>query len=173
MAPDTIESLSTSAIGELIAPGAHAGTAAKFVDRYLALLGRKVKHNADAKSVLRQLNRRGFQTAMVCNTLWPARWHDQLLERDGLLESLPIRTYSSVTHIRKPHPEAFIAVARQLNVDPRACVFVGDRGDEDIDGATDAGMATIWVSNDYSPPRLRRPDFVTGSIGALLDGGLH
>jgi|GEM_PF-4398328 len=162
---DTIESLSAASASEV---GLDVEDSCRFVDQYLKILAQDVHHVGAVKEVLKQINNRGLATAMVCNTLWPANWHDRLLERDGLLTLLRVRTYSSCTHIRKPNPEAFKYAARQLDVDTRSCIFVGDRGDEDIDGAASVGMATVWVRNHYSPPHLRRPDHIVASISNLL-----
>jgi putative hydrolase of the HAD superfamily len=40
----------------------------------------------------------------------------------------------------KPHPRAFVEVARALSIDPADIVHVGDREDLDVEGAIGAGM---------------------------------
>lgn len=140
-----------------------------FINCFLSLLAAEVKHPASAVDVLTSIRARGQLTAMLCNTIWPPIWHDGLLARDGLLSLLPVRVYSSQTFIRKPDPEAFFNVTKQLNVTPRHCVFVGDRGDEDIDGAAGVGMRTIWIQNMYSPPQRHRPDRIVNSLQDLVE----
>lgn len=166
--PDTIESITTEIVEEIASPEVTGKLGTRFVKRFLSLLEEVIEHHTEAKSVLEELRSLGFQTAMLCNTIWPAVWHDQLLERDGIISLLPVRSYSSETLVRKPHPKAFQNVAARLGIDARACAFVGDRGDEDIEGAASVGMLTIWVRNDYSPPVLRAPDRVIESLNDLI-----
>jgi putative hydrolase of the HAD superfamily len=52
----------------------------------------------------------------------------------------------------KPSPEAFRAAAEAVGVaDPSRCVFVGDRLFDDIWGAAQVGMRTIFVPHPTIP----------------------
>ena len=77
--PDTIESLTAEVIADIAEPALTGTIGAYFVKRYLSILAGVVRHHDMAKSLLVQLNRDGYRTALVCNTIWPAAWHDQLL----------------------------------------------------------------------------------------------
>ncbi len=76
--------------------------------------------------------------------------------------------YTSDLPHSKPHPSVFLDVARRLDVEPTACVMVGDRMIDDISGALGAGMRAIWKSNDYSWPK---PEHIvpTATITQLLE----
>lgn len=52
----------------------------------------------------------------------------------------------------KPEPTAFRQVLDDLDVAPESAVFVGDRLDGDIAGASAAGMETVWVPIGDAPP---------------------
>lgn len=47
---------------------------------------------------------------------------------------------------RKPHPEMFERALQEAGVGPAAAVHVGDHVDDDIRGASQVGMATVWVN---------------------------
>ncbi|WP_337788915.1 HAD family hydrolase [Mycolicibacterium fluoranthenivorans] len=165
---DTISSLTMRAVSITENPEITEDIGRLFIGSFLSVLATLIRHNNTAATVLAGIRRQGIKTAMVCNTIWPAAWHDDLLARDGLIALLPIRTYSSQTFVRKPEPRAFQIVLDRLQVKAHGCVFVGDRGDEDIDGAAAMGMATIWVRNGYSEPFLHRPDQVIDSVSELV-----
>ena len=62
---------------------------------------------------------------------------------------------------QKPAPDGVLLVARQLNVDPQECVFVGD-SPADIEAGKTAGMATVAVGwHDAYRDSLRacKPDY--------------
>lgn len=46
---------------------------------------------------------------------------------------------------RKPHPAPFMAALERLGTPPSAAVFVGDRPDKDVAGATNVGMRAVRV----------------------------
>ena len=52
---------------------------------------------------------------------------------------------------RKPDPEMFERALQQAGVGPEAAVHVGDHVDDDIRGAANVGMATIWVNRPGQP----------------------
>src|SRR5262249_2570124 len=71
---------------------------------------------------------RGVKVGVLSNTLWPRAEHDQIFARDGVLDLIDATVYSSELPWVKPHPEAFGAVLRALDVtDPGRAVYVGDR----------------------------------------------
>jgi putative hydrolase of the HAD superfamily len=45
----------------------------------------------------------------------------------------------------KPHPLPFLTAAKQLGVEPRSCVYVGDNPAKDFVGARAAGMASVRI----------------------------
>ena len=107
----------------------------------------------DTRSTLHQLSQQGYRIGLLSNTWWPAAWHNADLERHGLLDLFDSICYSSDLPYSKPHPSVFLEVARRLNVDPAACVHVGDRMVEDISGGLGAGMRAVWKKNAYPWPK--------------------
>ncbi|MDQ3814763.1 MAG: HAD family hydrolase [Armatimonadota bacterium] len=74
---------------------------------------------------------------------------------------------------QKPHPDGVLLAARQLGVEPRRCIFVGD-SPSDIKAGKAAGMFTVAaVWHDFYGERLRAlaPDYYAqtpADVAALL-----
>lgn len=68
----------------------------------------------------------------------------------------------------KPNPELFRTLLRQLDLKPEEAVYVGDRQYEDVMGAGQAGLGTVWINRaGVEPdPALPTPDY---RISTLLD----
>ncbi len=60
----------------------------------------------------------------------------------------------------KPRPELFQEMLGRLGVAPEEAVYVGDRQLEDVQGAGQVGMKTVWInrSGEALDPKLPRPD---------------
>ncbi len=122
-----------------------------------------------AVPVLTALRRRGIRTGLLSNTHWPRDWHEQWLARDGVLELLDARVYTSDLKHLKPHPEAFAAVLDALGgIDPEQVVFVGDRPLDDISGAQRMGMRAVLRPNDVVPGYDVTPDATIEQLSDLL-----
>ena len=66
----------------------------------------------------------------------------------------------------KPNPELFLTLLRHLDVSPEEAVYVGDRQYEDVKGAGQAGMKTVWINRTGAKPdpELPRPDYWISSL---------
>jgi putative hydrolase of the HAD superfamily len=110
-----------------------------------------IRHDPDAGPALAELRSRGLRIGMLSNTHWPRAFHERFLARDGLVELIDARLYTSEMPFQKPHPSAFVAAADALGVDPAAAVFVGDRPWDDVSGAQAVGMRTVLRPNPFAP----------------------
>jgi putative hydrolase of the HAD superfamily len=136
---------------------------------HLANYAPHVSHDPDAIPVLRALRERGLRIGLLSNTLWPGSFHDSLLERDGLVDLLDGRLYTSEMELTKPHPDAFMAILDRIGVDdPSAAAFVGDRLWDDIFGAKRAGLRAVHRPRDTVPHYDVEPDAVIQSLPDLL-----
>lgn len=123
----------------------------------------------DAGPLLRALRRRGLRTGLLSNTHWPRDWHERWLQRDGVLDLLDVRLYTSDIDTVKPHAAAFRAVMDLLDVhDPTRVVFVGDRPHDDISGAQAVGMRTVLLPNLVVPGYDVTPDATISRLRDLL-----
>ena len=129
--------------------------------------------DADARPLFERLRSDGLAIGLLSNTVWPAAWHDEILDRDGVLGLIDGRVYTSEIDWTKPHEAAFAAARSAVGVDdPAACVYVGDRLFDDIWGAQNAGMRAIWVPHSEIPPEQighseGKPDAVVQSLSDI------
>ncbi len=113
------------------------------------------------------LHERGIKVGVLSNTIWTREYHRGIFERDGVLDLLDADLYSSEIDHVKPHPEAFRAICRALDVTPRRAVYVGDRVFEDVHGPQQVGMRAIWIPHSVIPQAQRV------EVTAMPDGHAH
>lgn len=123
----------------------------------------------DAPAMLAQLAAQGLGLGLVANTFWAPAMHDADLDRFGLLDYLPVRVYSSVFGMTKPHPSIYRHALDKLDVAPAEAVFVGDRLRVDVAGPQKLGMRAVLVTSPYraeTDPEIT-PDARIESIAEL------
>lgn len=127
-----------------------------------------IRHHADAVDTLRALKAAGLKLGLLSNTHWPEAYHEHFLERDGLLDLLDVRAYTSNMTHSKPHRAAFLHVLDRLGVAPQHAVMVGDRPIDDVWGAQQLGMRGVWRPHSGSPAIGDvRPDAVISRLSEL------
>ncbi len=105
-----------------------------------------------AKPLFTALRDRGIKVGVLSNTIWTRRYHESVFARDGVLHLIDGAVYSSEIAVVKPHPAAFRAALGAVGVvDPAHAVFVGDRLFDDIHGAANAGLRTVFVPHSDIP----------------------
>jgi putative hydrolase of the HAD superfamily len=122
----------------------------------------------EAAPLLRALRERGIRTGLLSNTHWPRDWHERILARDGVLDLIDARVYTSELRHTKPHAEAFGAVLAALGVEPADAVMVGDRPFDDVMGAQAVGMRAVLLPNDVVPRAPVEPDATISRLSELL-----
>jgi putative hydrolase of the HAD superfamily len=128
--------------------------------------------DADVGPLFTALRERGIKVGVLSNTIWSRDYHEAVFARDGVLDLIDGAVYSSEIEHAKPHPEAFAAALRAVDVDePASAVYVGDRPYEDVHGAHRAGLRAVLVPHSDIPAAQQvpvdvRPDAV---IQRLLD----
>ncbi len=135
---------------------------------YLGAWEPHIVHDTEAAATLADLRSRGLRIGLLSNTHWPRAFHERMLERDGLVELIDARLYTSEMPYMKPHPEAFRAALAGVGVDdPRQAVFVGDRLLDDVFGAQSVGMRAVHRPNEHVPAHEVRPDAVIRRLSEL------
>jgi putative hydrolase of the HAD superfamily len=161
-----------AAVGLPVEAALHERAVASYLDSWSPTSNAR----ADAVDVMAALRDRGLRTGLLSNTHWPRQQHEEWLRRDGLLELLDARVYTSDLEFVKPHPEAFGALLEAVGVAPEAAIFVGDRLHDDVHGAKSVGMRGVWLRNDAVPGYDVVPDAVIDELGELVgvvDGWLE
>lgn len=127
-----------------------------------------ITHDPDAGPTLRRLREMGLRIGLLSNTHWPRTFHERFLERDGLVELIDVRCYTSEMKRTKPHADAFAQVLTEMGIDdPARAVFVGDRPYDDIFGAKNHGMRTVLRPNPNVPRWDVEPDASIESLAEL------
>ena len=75
---------------------------------------------------------------------------------------------SDAVGVKKPHPGIFEEALRQLNLQPTEVMHVGD-SQEDIDGATRAGIRPVWIDRSRKDRWRAQPQAEVVRIGALTE----
>lgn len=129
-----------------------------------------VSHDPEAAQTLAALAKSGLRLGLLSNTHWPEAWHEHFLERDGLLDHLHARVYSSNERHMKPHPDIFRLVLDRLDANPATTLMVGDRQLDDIYGAQQVGMRAVWKHTRLAKswPGVE-PDFEIQRLPELFD----
>ncbi|MDQ1416732.1 MAG: putative hydrolase of the superfamily [Acidimicrobiaceae bacterium] len=129
-----------------------------------------IRHDPAAPSVLARLKERGLQVGLLSNTHWPREFHEHFLARDGLVDYIDARLYTSELTYSKPHASAFRATLDALGVaDAGNAVMVGDRAYDDVFGAQQAGLRGVLRPHGGVPGYDVEPDAVIGPLPELLD----
>ena len=120
--------------------------------------------------MLQGLEDLGLKLGIISNTAAMYQVFDSLDEY-GIRDFFSDVTLSSVTGMRKPLPDIFYVSARQLRVDPKDCVYVGDTVSRDIIGSKRAGFACaiqigskLTCEKDCGVVREFEPDYLISDI---------
>ena len=126
---------------------------------------------ASAHALLEALRERGLKLALVSNTASPRWLLEPILERQGIAERVDAIVLSSEVGKRKPHPAIFEHALRELEVESSEALFVGDRLDADVLGASRVGMKTVqafWFRADEGPDGVE-PDYEAFTLMDVLN----
>jgi HAD superfamily hydrolase (TIGR01549 family) len=116
---------------------------------------------ASTHALLEALRARGLKLGLVSNTASPLWLLEPVLEKQGLVERLDAIVLSAEVGKRKPHPAIFERALDELGVEAGDALFVGDRVEADVLGASRVGMTTVqafWFRADDGPAGIE-PDY--------------
>ncbi len=116
---------------------------------------------ASTHALLESLRNRGLKLALVSNTASPEWLLRPVLAHQGLVDRVDAIVLSSEVGKRKPHPAIFERALAELDVRADEALFVGDRLDADVGGASRVGMHTaqaLWFRADDVQAEVE-PDF--------------
>lgn len=68
----------------------------------------------------------------------------------------------------KPASEPFLCALNSLGASPTTAIHIGDSLAADIQGATNAGLRTVWVSSSNGSSQEQTPTYQVGSLADLL-----
>jgi HAD superfamily hydrolase (TIGR01549 family) len=122
-------------------------------------------------ALLDALRARGLKLALVSNTASPEWLLQPILERQGISQRVDTVALSSEVGKRKPHRAIFERALGELEVNAEDALFVGDRLDADVYGASRLGMKTVqalWFRADDAPVDVE-PDYQAFTLMDVLN----
>ena len=125
-------------------------------------------------ALLKVLRERGLRLGVISNILSRNMVPHQLAGY-GICEYFQAVLASSVFGWRKPSPRIFLEAARQFNLAPWECAYVGDTVSRDVVGARRAGYALAIQIKSFLTARSDRatdvepPDAVVQSLTEVVD----
>ena len=122
----------------------------------------------EVPEVLAALHGRGLRLVVVSN--WDASLHDRLAG-DGLAACLTGIVSSAEVGASKPAPDAFARALSLADVAPDEAVHVGDRVEEDVEGARAAGIVPVLIVREGEAPSVDPPVWTVRSLRELEDLG--
>lgn len=127
---------------------------------------RRIVNYSFVFDLLAQLGKK-YKLGILTNGDSGMQWRK--IETSGIKEYFDFICVSGDIGIQKPEPEPFYAACRGLGVQPCECVYVGDNPKNDILGAKNAGMCSVWVSTcgPWRYPAYERADFEVENISHL------
>ncbi|PKO13546.1 MAG: hypothetical protein CVU39_18660 [Chloroflexi bacterium HGW-Chloroflexi-10] len=135
--------------------------------------GRRVPR-PDVTKVVLELSRRGYILGIIANTITETEIPDWLIS-DGLADYFKLVVLSSKVGIRKPNPQIYWDAAKNINVAPECCAYIGDNPVRDVEGTQLAGfgLSIILIEPDTMkkepPTDEHKPDFLIKELSDLLD----
>jgi putative hydrolase of the HAD superfamily len=138
------------------------------IARYIAPLDARVVIFDDTLDTLRALRTRKLKLGLVSNTMWPARYHRDELDRFGLTPYLDHTIFSAEAGVWKPQPGIYCLSLAALDVSAEEAIFVGDMPEHDIVGAQRVGMRGIYKRNRSFVPDGVCPDAVITQLAELV-----
>jgi phosphoglycolate phosphatase len=124
----------------------YAAVREEFLDLYAANLCRESRLFHGMAEVLQGLEARRLLWGVVTNK--PERFTLPLLEALGLSGRAGCIICGDTTAYTKPHPAPLLEASLRLNIDPAACVYVGD-DERDIQAGHAAGMVPVVALYGY------------------------
>ncbi|MBD2848687.1 HAD family hydrolase [Paenibacillus sp. IB182496] len=96
-----------------------------------------------AMDVLQSLKRQGLKLGLVTNG--SAHSQNSKIDFVGLREHFDAIIVSDEVQVKKPAKRIFEITLDRLGVKPEFTIYVGDHPLNDVKGASDAGLKTIWL----------------------------
>ncbi len=125
---------------------------------------------AGAKRLLSQTQTR-FKVGLISNFTYAPVIHKSLREL-GISEYFNAVVVSEEFGWRKPHGAIFLNALGHLQVGADETVYVGDSPLEDIKGARDAGLQTIFITSQFNKLKdltdsKQTPDYIAKSLSTV------
>jgi putative hydrolase of the HAD superfamily len=143
------------------------------VSELLDYYSREYVNNAvlmdQAREVIQHIRKKNYKTGLITNgkTLIQYGKIDQI----GLRNDFDLIIVSEEAGFKKPDPRIFEMALRKLDLKPDECIYIGDHPSNDIEGAANIGMQTIWmkVNQPWKDDIKVKPLYTIERLSALFE----
>ena len=135
----------------------------RFLTIYAAHLHDRTRLFPAVEQTLQTLRGNGVRWGVVTNK--GGHLAEPLLRYLGILEAADCLVYGDTTNHKKPSPEPLLFAARELGLETRDCVYVGDDL-RDIEAARAANMPVLAAAWGYRP---QEEDITQWDADGVLD----
>jgi putative hydrolase of the HAD superfamily len=130
--------------------------------------------HADAYDVLSRVRASGLRIGLISNTgMTPGVAFRKFLDQNNLLGFFDTLTFSDEVKLAKPGREIFLMTLETLGAEPSETVHVGDHVKNDVVGANQVGMRTVWIEGFYEKPDGAGPeanaDVTVDQLGSVAE----
>lgn len=144
-------------------------TVGAFVEDIYAPVAEQLEPAQGNVAALEFVRSRGLKVGLVSNSMFPARWHLDEMNRFGIGDYFDVTVFSIDHGMRKPDKSIFLDCLESLGVAPSEAFHVGDRPIEDIGGANSLGMTSVLIKrDDLQCPENIKPDYAVDKVGDII-----
>ena len=129
--------------------------------------------HAESVAVLEGVRGMGLKIGLISNTgMTPGTAFRRFLDQHRMLQYFDILTFSDEVKLAKPSDQIFWMTVNSLNSTPEQTVHVGDHVINDVQGAKQAGLRTVWIEGFYqredpTDPKTE-PDIAVPDLGQVV-----
>ena len=100
----------------------------------------------DTLETLQELRSAGYKIGLIsdCTAEVPLLWPET-----PFVQLIDVPIFSCAVHLKKPDPRIYLLACERLEVVPQRCLFVGDGGSRELNGATAVGMDAIMIRMEH------------------------
>ena len=139
-------SLIKAAFGDNCSEVEYERLSSEFIAIYQAHLHDTTSLFPGTIATIAEVKDRGLKWGIVTNK--SERLSIPILQKLGLYDSADCLVYGDTTDRKKPHPRPLLCAARQLDLSPQHCAYLGDTLN-DVTASISAGMHALVVSYGY------------------------
>ncbi len=121
-----------------------------------------------AKETLENLKEKGYKIALATNK--PNQFVKEILEHFKIDKYFDYTIGAGVVENKKPHPQMLLKVCKDMQVEPKSAIMVGDTNN-DILAAKNAKMDSIALTYGYSAININEfsPTFVCNNFNEITN----
>ena len=98
-----------------------------------------------ARALLSKVTSMGLKVGLLSNAPFRVSAMEAQLDELGIRKWFDVIAFSGSTGLVKPDPEAFLSICERLGTEPAQTLMIGDSVEVDINGATRAGMPSLYI----------------------------